>query len=1117
MRGLAPPQNSLQLPAGTVTFLLSDIEGSTRLWERHPEAMAVAVARHYELIVAAVARRGGVLPVEQGEGDSVVAAFARASDGLCAALEAQLALCAETWPEGAEVRVRIALHTAEGEPSDPGIYRGVALSRCARLRAIAQGGQTLLSGTTRDLVAERLPKDVELVALGRHRLRDLSRSEDVFCVMHPDLPRDFPPLRSLDGPPNNLPPQWSSFIGRERELDEVQQGLRASRLLTLTGPGGCGKTRLAIQAATEALERFPDGAWWVELAPITDPKLVGPAVAKALGVRSLPGRSDLDAAAAYLHRRRALVVLDNSEHLLEHAASVALALLQGCDHLTLLATSRRPLNLPGETDWRVPSLSVPTEADATGVEELKTSDAPRLFIERARKVRPDFRGTRDNAPAIVQICRELDGIPLAIELAAARVRLLSVNQIANGLSDRFRLLTSGPRTALPRQRTLRASVDWSHQLLSDGERTLLRRLAVFVGGFSLDAAEDVCCGGQLASEHLLDLLGSLVENSLVQTEPRGSNMRYWLLETVRQYALERLLEAGELEGARDRHRDACLEFAECVAPKLLTPRQTEWLDRLDAEAGNLAAAVDWATRSDPQKALRLCAALTMWWNLRGQYASAEGGFRGALEAADDTPSSLHARVLWGRALLLTYAGEYERAIDSARQGLAEAEGVGDQSTAARVLWVIGTIQMLPDPRGSRPGVERGRELASASGDEWALAWCDHVLAFSHLFQENRAEALSLLEEAFSVFERLGYEWSLAFHWIALVLAHYAPGEHERCREFAERASIAARKVGEPNSEGLASALVVMTEIDAGRGDDALERAMTAREQAVARGAGLALPWIETCVGTAHAARGALEDAVSTLGAIVEVGANGVLHALAWAEVALADVLRLQGDRSGAASHAGRVLELMNHLENPWFGARARLVIGRLGAARSSWSEAESLHHQALEAIMDHGFHLELPGAIEALGEVAHGLESDEEATRLLGAAHRVRREFGFVAWNPQRHEVEVLTERVREALGAPAFDVAFEQGTELAPEEAVAWLRRARGSRKRPSGGWESLTPTELEVLRHTAQGLTNPEIAERMFISRGTVKVHLSHIYAKLGIRNRTELTREAARRLRA
>src|SRR5437763_3894310 len=388
---------------------------------------------------------------------------------------------------------------------------------------------------------------------GVHRLRDLGRPEHVFGLLHPDLPGDFAPLRSLDAVPNNLPGELTSFVGRRAELGQISELLGSGRLLTLTGAGGCGKTRLALQAAADLIDDHPDGVWWVELARLEDPALLPAAVIAAIGIAEVPGRSPLDAMVGHLRDRSALLVLDNCEHLLDACAELADPLLRACPSLTIVATSRAPLGVPGEALWRVPSMSLPAEARRQPIGALDQSDAVRLFIDRALQVRPNFAITAANAPAVAQICHDLDGIPLAIELAAARVRMLAPEQIASGLGDRFHLLTGGSRTVMPRHQTLEASIDWSHELLSEGERTLLRRLSVFAGGWTLDAAEEVCEGSGIDRYAVLDLLTGLVDKSLVTTDEQGAEVRYGLLETVRQYAAARLATGGEVEAVRSRH------------------------------------------------------------------------------------------------------------------------------------------------------------------------------------------------------------------------------------------------------------------------------------------------------------------------------------------------------------------------------------------------------------------------------------------------------------------------------------------------------------------------------------------------------------------------------------
>ncbi len=707
-----------------MTFLLSDVEGSTGLWEAHPDSMREAVADHYEILGEAIARRGGVRPVEQGEGDSMVAAFSRASDALAAALDAQLGLQAHAWPEGAELRVRIALHTAEALLRDEGNYFGVALSRSARLRAIAHGGQTVVSRATHDLVADRLPDGVALVDCGQHRLRDLGRPEQVYVLEHPDLPSHFGPLRSLNALPNNLPDRLTTFVGRERELADARDALTDTRLLTLTGAGGCGKTRLALQLAADVLDRFEDGAWWVELAPLAEGDRVADALAGALGVQPLPGMTMQQAVTAFLASRQALIVLDNCEHLLDACAALEARVLEAAPGVTVLATSREQLGVAGETDWRVPSLSLPPTAQAVSVDAVAQFDAVRLFIDRAVKVRPNFAVTNDNAPVIAQLCEDLDGIPLAIELAAARVRMLSVEQITAALSDRFRLLTGGARGALPRQQTLRASVDWSHELLSADERVLLRRLGVFAGGFTLDAAENVCADESLDRLVVLDVLGGLVEKSLVATEERGALVRYRMLETVRQYAVERLVEADELDVMRDRHRDAFLSLAEHAEPGLETAEREHWLGLLEPEAANLMAAVDHALRTDVDVALGLCGALEMYWVESGRITEGIAACEVALALADPASTLLRARAHLTLARCGDLAGGHEGLERGhARHSPSDGHGSGPYPRLERLQQThshqraVASSSRVADP-----------EFSDALDIQmiYPLEWCDHA-------------------------------------------------------------------------------------------------------------------------------------------------------------------------------------------------------------------------------------------------------------------------------------------------------------------------------------------------------------------------------------------------------
>jgi predicted ATPase/class 3 adenylate cyclase len=578
------------LPTGTVTFLFTDIEGSTARWEQHPEAMGVALARHDKILEAAIDGHGGVVFSKMGDG--MAAAFASARDAVAAAVVAQQGLAAETWPELlGQVTARMGVHTGEGTLVE-GQYLNQPLNRCARLMAIGHGGQVLVSGTTQPLVQGGLPEGVRLVDLGEHRLRDLSEPLRVFQVQHPDLGQRFPPLRSLDVLPGNLPLQVSSFVGRERELTRVAKALGEGRIVTLTGVGGVGKTRLALQVAAEILPRFRDGAWLIELAPVRDHDELPSAFAAVFNVTPQAGQTLRDALCEFLRTKQLLLVIDNCEHLLESVGDLVDTLGRSCGGLAVLATSREGLGLEGEQNLTVPSLSTP--AATADLDEIAQSDAVSLFVERARRADADFALGAQNAHEVLQVCRRLDGVPLAIELAAAQVAAMTPAELAHGLDRRFETLSGGRRRAVERHQTLRATIDWSYDLLAESERRLLDRLAVFAGGCTREGAEAVCAGPPVEERGLFNLLRGLVAKSLVVAERADRGTRYRLLETIREYGEERLAASGETERLRDLHARYYAQFLGQVAVEIHGPQENQARKALIAERENLVAAMNHA-------------------------------------------------------------------------------------------------------------------------------------------------------------------------------------------------------------------------------------------------------------------------------------------------------------------------------------------------------------------------------------------------------------------------------------------------------------------------------------------------------------------------------------------
>ena len=721
------------------TFLITDIEGSTRLWEEQAAAMAGALALHDALLRSVVEGHAG--RVIKTTGDGLLAVFADPNQAVAAALDGQRALRDATWGDTGALRVRMAIHSGTAEVRD-GDYFGPALNRSARILAIGHGGQILVSSMAATLAGDRLPTGASLRDLGSHRLRDLDRPEQVFQVVVADLPGEFAPLRSLSTRRTNLPIQLTSFVGRERELDEVATLVERHRLVTLIGVGGTGKTRLMLEAAGRLVDRFADGAWLAELAPLGDPSQVASEVARALGTPEVPGQPALDTVRAFLADKEILLLLDNAEHLVDAVAGIADRLLSAAPRLRILATSREALAVTGEAVLQLRSLSCPVVAsgrfggdvvDADAVDAAAGTEAVRLFLDRASTVDPAFALAETNVTAVSEICRRLDGIPLAIELAAARVSVMSPDEIARRLGDRFRLLAGGRRTAVPRQQTLHALIDWSWDLLTEDDRVLLRRLSIFAGGWTIGRASRIVGddADPLDEVELLDRLTRLVDRSLVIVD-RGASTRFRMLETIRQYAREKLIAAGEVEKLADRHFAAFAALAAQAEPELRGPAMVDWLDRLDADVENLDAALEWGLEAMPWGAVRMASDLLAYWAVRVATADSDARLVAAIEIArartignpDATAAeqALAGRLMGEAARIWAMSGRAQTALGWAQDATALAEASGDGQAR---LQAAGGLVVSAVFTGGRPDLRelfaQGIELAAAHGTYWMLA------------------------------------------------------------------------------------------------------------------------------------------------------------------------------------------------------------------------------------------------------------------------------------------------------------------------------------------------------------------------------------------------------------
>jgi predicted ATPase/class 3 adenylate cyclase/DNA-binding NarL/FixJ family response regulator len=1080
------------LPTGTVTLLLADVEGSTRLWETQPEQMTAAFTRLDHALSDLLAAHGGVRPVEQGEGDSFVAAFARASDALAAALELQRAPLAP-------IRLRIGIHTGEVQLRDEGNYAGPTINRTARLRDLGHGGQTLLSGATEPLVLDRMPDGAWLTELGAHPLRDLPRPERVVQLCHPDLINVFPPLRTPKSVAvHDLPVQLTRFVGREAQMNEVLQLLAENRLVTLTGAGGVGKTRLAVEVADEAAGRFNDGVRYVDLAPITDPDLVAIAAARAFGLPDQPGRSTIETLTRFVAERQMLVVLDNCEHLLDASAVVIVALLGAAPGLTLLATSREPIGVAGELSWRVPSLSLADEAIG-------------LFTDRARHARPDFVVTDDNAAAVAEICRRLDGVPLAIELAAARVRALSLAEIVDSLHDRFRLLTGGSRTAVRRQQTLRASVDWSHALLTEPERVLFRRLAVFLGGFDLAAAQGVAGGGYVQRFQVLDLLTLLVDKSLVVADESAGRTRYRLLETVRQYALEKLGEFGEADAVRSRHRD----HYTTMAALLDAPAGRDYerrVEQAETEIDNLRAAFAWSREnSDIELALALASSLQPLWLARGRLREGLIWFDTALADLNaqhpEAAAPVRARALADRAVLAAMVGAAD-SLAQAQQALAIAREIDEPALLARALTACGLIAALVSAELAEPYFAEAIGLARAVDDRWRLSQILASQAQGAFIAGDPLAVRAAAEEGRDLAEAIGDRFhSRQCRWClgsAQMLQGDTAGAVTQLGEVAAEAEAAHDEIQRAMSVGgQGMALSYQGEAAAARAAaEAIRDAGAELGGRFAVLAHLAFGFAALAAGDGPAVHGMREDALQDTS--VTTGAVAAAQRVWNAEAALAD-----RDLVAGRHRADDAVSTTTG----WFSVRALTVRARVAIAQGEPEQAERDAHDALAIAASMQAHLGISDTLECLAVVAGQAGSHREAARLFGAAHAIRERMGWVRFKIYDAGYEASVAAVRDALGDNEFDSAWAEGGALSTEEAIGYAQRGRGERKRPTSGWASLTPTERDVVRLVSEGLGNKDIATQLFVSPRTVQTHLTHVYTKLGLTSRVQLVQEAAR----
>jgi len=1043
----------MNIPTGTVTFLFTDIEGSTKLSQEFPETLQSALEKHFTIMRAAIESNNGF--VFEIVGDAFCCAFQNADDAVKAAVDAQINLRKEKClPAGggeqagidALMKVRIGIHSGKAEWSETGnTYMGyITLARTARVMSASYGEQIIVSNNTYDLARDKFAaiqeKNVSFRDLGERRLKDVIQPIRLYQLVSHGLREDFPPLKTLDARPNNLPIQLSSFIGREDVMKQVKNFLNQTRLLTLIGSGGSGKTRLALQVGADVIDDFANGVFIIELAPVSDPSLIMQTLMNSLGVKEEPGRSLEESLTSYLKAKEMLIILDNCEHLINDCANLAERLLSNCPTLKIISTSREALNCSGEQTYKVPTLSLPNTYINNTPENLTQFESVRLFIERALSVNTNFQLNNNNAPALAEICRRLDGIPLAIELAAARIKVLTLEQILNRLGDRFRLLSRGTRTALPRQQTLRALIDWSYDLLSEDEKILWNRLSVFNGGWTLESAEEICSDDEINKSEILDLLSQLVEKSIIIYDEVMD--RYKILETIKQYGKEKLKNSNQSEIILSNYLNYFLEYSESTEFKLDGSRAQIWLENLEAEHDNLQFAIDWSTKSGfSESGARISGALGKYWHIRGHYSTGRGLLESVLDNATDISKSSLANVLNWAGILATHQGENEIAQKYCVKSLVLRRELGDESGIAKTLNSLGILQSAwSNYEQAKKFYEESLSISLKLADKNEIASSQSNLGKVQKVLGNFEQAQEHLDACYAIYLETGNKRGIADSLYSLGNLAYEQEKYDQAQKYFDESLVLRREMG--NKRGIAESLNNLGSLASDMGN--YEQALNYFEQSLA----LRLELGE---------KRAIASSLYNLGIInAETHYESYEVAKQYYEKSLSIKTELQDKRGIAETlNSSGILEsnngnyilaqkllnegltLSREIEDKNLIGNTLISLGNLAYFQKNFGKATEFYKESLSLFR----RLEInTGIVESLlGLTGIKCEGKHffEAAKLIGAVKTALKSHTIVLQRSEQKIHEQIFKELHEKLSEEEFSEYFEEGKKLTLEQAA--------------------------------------------------------------------------------